>query len=258
MFEPKPYQKTTIAKLAEFLDAARFGDPKEAFNGICRQVPDEWRKGYVPLQKLPDTPYVCLRLPTGGGKTFLAAQVVKVAAKYLRREKNPLVLWLVPSDAIRRQTLETLHNPKHPNRERLDADFEGRLRIVDITDFSLLTAQDFRDKACIIIGTFAAMRVEKTEGRKVYDHREDLEPHFASVPPNTPGLDCQTEGPDKGKIKFSFANILALIRPLVIVDEAQNATTDLSYEVLQRVNAGCVIEFTATPAIDSNSLQFLS
>jgi type III restriction enzyme len=258
MFEAKPYQKTTIAKLAEFLDAARFGDPKEAFKSIPRQVPPEWRKGYAPLEKLPDTPYACLRLPTGGGKTFLAAQAVKVAAKYLKREKNPLVLWLVPSDAIRQQTLETLHNPNHPNRVQLDADFEGRLRIVDIADFSLLTPQDYRDKACIIIGTFAAMRVEKTAGRKVYDHREDLEPHFASVPPNTPGLDCQTEGADQGKIKFSFANILALVRPLVIVDEAHNATTDLSYEVLQRVNAGCVIEFTATPAIDSNVLHFVS
>jgi len=258
MFEAKPYQKATITKLAEFLGAARFGDPKEAFNGIPRQVPDEWRKGYAPLEKLPDTPYICLRLPTGGGKTFLAAQVVKVAAKFLKREKNPFVLWLVPSDAIRRQTLETLHDPKHPNREQLDADFEGKLRIVDITDFSLLTPQDLRDKACIVIGTFAALRVGKTEGRKVYDHREDLEPHFASVPPNTPGLECQTDGSDKGKIKFSFSNILALIRPLVIVDEAHNMDTPLSVEVLQRVNAGCVIEFTATPAIDSNVLHFVS
>jgi len=211
------------------------------------------------LEKLEGTPYVCLRLPTGGGKTFLAAQAVKVAAKqFLERENNPLVLWLVPTDAIRRQTLETLHNPKHPNRERLDADFDGKLRIVDITDFSLLTPQDLRDKACIVIGTFAALRVGKTEGRKVYDHREDLEPHFASVPPNTPGLECQTDGPDKGKIKFSFANILALVRPLVIVDEAHNMDTPLSTEVLQRVNAGCVIEFTATPAQDSNVLHHVS
>jgi len=259
MFEAKPYQKTTIAKLTEFLEAARFDGPKAAFDGIKREVPEDWRKSYEPLANLADTPYVCLRLPTGGGKTFLAAQAVKVAAKqFLEREHNPLVLWLVPTDAIRRQTLETLHNPKHPNRERLDADFDGKLRIVDITDFSLLTPQDLRDKACIVIGTFAALRVGKTEGRKVYDHREDLEPHFASVPPNTPGLECQTDGTDKGKIKFSFANILALVRPLVIVDEAHNATTELSYEVLQRVNAGCVIEFTATPANDSNVLHHVS
>jgi type III restriction enzyme len=259
MFEAKPFQKTTIAKLAEFLAAARFDGPKSAFDAIKREVPEDWRKPYEPLAKLAETPYVCLRLPTGGGKTFLAAQALKVAAsQFLERENNPLVLWLVPTDAIRRQTLETLHNPQHPNRESLDADFDGKLRIVDITDFSLLTPQDLRDKACIVVGTFAALRVGKTEGRKVYDHREDLEPHFASVPPNTPGLECQTDGADQGKIKFSFANILALVRPLVIVDEAHNATTELSYEVLQRINAGCVIEFTATPADDSNVLHHVS
>ncbi len=258
MFEPKPFQKETIKKLADFLEAARFGGARAAFENAPKEVPNEWRKPYVPLDKLAETPYVCLRLPTGGGKTFLAAQAVKVGAKFLERENNPLVLWLMPTDAIRQQTLETLNNPKHPNREQLNTDFDGKLRIVDISDFSLLTPQDLRDKACIVVGTFAALRVEKTEGRKVYDHREDLEPHFASIPPHTPGLECQTDGPDKGRIKFSFANILALVRPLVIVDEAHNATSSLSYEVLQRINAGCVVEFTATPAEDSNVLHHVS
>src|SRR5947207_790227 len=99
MFEPKPYQKDTVQKLTEFLDASRFDGPKTAFDGIKREVPEEWRKSYEPLKNLTGTPYICLRLPTGGGKTFLAAQAVKVAAKqFLEREHNPLVLWLVPTD----------------------------------------------------------------------------------------------------------------------------------------------------------------
>ena len=167
MFEPKPFQKETIRKLAGFLEAARFDGPRAAFESLPKEVPSEWRKPYVPLDKLAETPYVCLRLPTGGGKTFLAAGAVKVGATFLERENNPLVLWLMPTDAIRQQTLETLLNPKHPNREQLNTDFDGKLRIVDIADFSLLTPQDLRDKACIVVGTFAAPRVEKTEGRKV-------------------------------------------------------------------------------------------
>ncbi|OQW95501.1 MAG: hypothetical protein BWK77_07350 [Verrucomicrobia bacterium A1] len=73
-----------------------------------------------------------------------------------------------------------------------------------------------------------------------------------------PGLEIHSEGPDKGRIKKSCANLMALIRPLVIVDEAHNAKTDLSYDVLNRVRAGCVIEFTATPAVDSNVLHHVS
>lgn len=258
MFKPKPYQQETIRYLTEYLEAARFDGPKIAFDKRPRGVPSPWQKSYKPLADPEDAPYICLRLPTGGGKTFLAAQCVKIGAKFIGREHNPLTLWLVPTETIRRQTLETLNNPAHPNRETLNADFDGRLRVLDVADFTQLTPQDLRDKACIVIATFAALRVEKTEGRKVYEHREELEPHFSKVPPNVPGVEVQTEGLDKGKAKFSFANVLALVRPLVIVDEAHNAKTELSYEVLQRVKAGCVIEFTATPAGDSNVLHHVS
>ena len=259
MFKPKEYQETTMNRLAAYLEAARFDGPRVAFNATPREVPKPWNKDYAPLEHLPDTPYVCLRLPTGGGKTFLAAQTVKLGAKYLGREHNPLILWLVPTDAIRRQTLETLQKPGHPNKDMLETDFgENKVRVLDIEDFSDLTPQDFRDKACIVISSFAALRVEQTAGRKFYEHKESLEPHFAAVPANTTGLEVHTEGPEAGKIKKSCANIMALIHPLVIVDEAHNAKTELSYDVLNRVRAGCVIEFTATPAADSNVLHHVS
>lgn len=259
MFTPKKFQQTALQELADFLERARFDGPKKAFDYPERKIPAPWNKPYVPLERLQEVPHVCLRLPTGGGKTFLATQCVVPGAKYLGRERNPLVLWMVPSDAIRQQTLETLQRPGHPNRESLEAEFgESRVRVVDIGDFADLTPQDLRDKACIVVGTFASLRVERTEGRKFYEHKEALEPHFAAVPPNTPGLELHGDGPDQGKIKKSCANLMALIRPLVIVDEAHNAKTPLSDDVLARVRAGCVIEFTATPAADSNVLCHVS
>ena len=92
----------------------------------------------------------------------------------------------------------------------------------------------------------------------MYAHNENLEPHFSAVPQSTGGLERIEDGEDKGRLKFSFRNLLALNRPLVIVDEAHNNTSSLSYEVLQRVNAACVVEFTATPAADSNLLHNVS
>ena len=259
MFKPKEFQKTALKQLADFLEEAGFDGPRKAYETVTGKMPPPWNKPYVSLEHLPDVPHVCLRLPTGGGKTFLATQCVAPGAKYLGRERNPLVLWLVPSDAIRQQTLETLQKPGHPNRESLEAEFgESRVRVVDIGDFADLTPQDLRDKACVVIGTFASLRVERTEGRKFYEHKETLEPHFAAVPPNVPGLEVHGEGLDQGKIKKSCANLMALIRPLVIVDEAHNAKTPLSDDVLARVRAGCVIEFTATPAADSNVLCHVS
>jgi type III restriction enzyme len=125
--------------------------------------------------------------------------------------------------------------------------FDGRFRVLDIADFTLITPADLQTRACIIVGTTQTLRVTNTDGRKVYAHNENLKPHFSAVPANTAGLERIEDGEDEGQIKFSFRNLLALHRPLVIVDEAHNNTSPLSYEVLQRVNAACVVKFTATP-----------
>lgn len=256
-FALKKYQTATLDVLRSYLDAARIVGAKPAFDGMDKGGVRDPRP-YRPLDGLPTVPYVCLRLPTGGGKTLLSAHTVKVAADaYLERE-FPVVLWLVPTNTIRAQTLETLKKPGNPNHEALSAAFDGRFRVFDIAGFVQITPADLQTHACIIVGTMQTLRVSNTDGRKVYAHNENLEPHFSAVPQNADGLERIEEGDDKGKIKFSFRNLLTLNRPLVIVDEAHNNNSPLSFEVLQRVNASCVVEFTATPADDSNVLHNVS
>lgn len=241
MITLKTYQTQTLDALREYLSAARLVGAKQAFEQADK-VGVRDNKAYQPLSGLPAVPYVCLRLPTGGGKTLLSAHTVKIAADtYLERE-FPLVLWLVPTNTIRNQTLETLKKPGNPNYEALSAAFHGRFAVWDIADFKTITPADLATRACIIVGTMQTFRVNSTEGRKVYAHNENLEGHFIG----------------KTGIDYSFANLLAMHRPLVLVDEAHNNTSSLSYEVLQRVNAACVVEFTATPAADSNVLHNVS
>ena len=245
IFALKKYQTTTLDVLRSYLEAARIVGAAPAFDGMDKAGVREPR-AYRSLEGLPTVPYVCLRLPTGGGKTLLSAHTVKVAADaYLERE-FPIVLWLVPTNTIRAQTLETLKKPGNPNYEALSAAFDGRFRVFAIADFVQITPADLQTHACVIVGTMQMLRVSNTDGRKVYAHNENLEPHFSAVPQSAAGMESIEEGDDKGKIKFSFRNLLALNRPLVIVDEAHNNTSALSFEVLQRVNAACVVEFTAT------------
>ncbi len=105
-------------------------------------------RAYRPLEGLGTVPYVCLRLTTGGGKTLLSAHAVKIAADaYLERE-FPLVLWLVPTNTIRAQTLETLKKPGNPNYETLRYAFDGRVRVFDIADFVQITPADLQTQAC--------------------------------------------------------------------------------------------------------------
>lgn len=258
-FALKTYQSETLDALREYLEAARVIGAQPAFAKMPRpSVRDN--KPYHPLEGLHTVPYVCLRLPTGGGKTLLAAHTVKIAADaYLERER-PMVLWLVPSNTIRAQILETLEKPGHLNYETLHEAFQGRVRVLDIADFANLTPSDLNSNACVIVATMQTLRVNEanTVARKVYAHNENLEPHFTAVPKHAAGLDRIEYGESKGQIKFSFRNLLALHRPLVIVDEAHNNTSRLSVEVLQRINAACVVEYTATPAEDSNILHNVS
>ncbi len=251
----KQYQTDTLSLLRRFFEEARTAGPKNVYEAITKEQELAGRLGryagaYNPLAGLPNVPYVCLRLPTGGGKTILGACAIRTARDAWIEKDYPLVLWLVPTNTIRRQTAEALKNSRHAYRKVLDVAFDGRIRVFDIADFTHIRPHDLRDRCCIVVGTIQTLRVKSTEGRKVYAHNEDMEPHFSTLPANAPGL----EKLENGGVKFSFANLLHIHRPLMIVDEAHNAVTRLTREMQARVNPCAIVEFTATPRLRSNIL----
>ena len=254
--ELKRYQTDTLCVLRRFFEEARIGGPKNAYEAVTQEPEQAGRLGryggvYRPLTGLPDVPYVCLRLPTGGGKTVLAAHAVAVVRDAWIEKDWPMTLWLVPTNTIRRQTAEALKNRHHPYRRVLDDTFDGRVSVFDIADFTHIRPHDIRDRCCIVVGTIQTLRVTNTEGRKVYAHNEDMEPHFTRLATAPPGFATL----DSGGPKFSFANLMHLHRPLMIVDEAQNAVTGLTREMQARVNPCAIVEFTATPRLNSNILH---
>lgn len=259
----KQYQKDTLATLRRFLERARVSGPKAAYDAITAE-PEQARRlhgyggAYRPLKGMEGVPAVCLRLPTGGGKTILAAHSIAVAKDAWLERDYPLVLWLVPTNTIRKQTVDALKNPRHAYRAALDEAFGGRVRVFDIGDFTQLAPHDLRANLCVVVGTIQTLRVTNTDGRKVYAHHEMLEPHFTAVSPGAAGLERNDDGPMKGDIRFSFANLMHLNRPLVIMDEAHKAGSKLSREVYERINPGALIEFTATPKGFNNILHSVS
>jgi len=256
----KDYQKASLTTLREFFKEARISGPKAAFEQLTA-TPDlaqrlqGYKGGYKPIKGLTNVPYVCLRLPTGGGKTILAAHSITIAKDTWIENDYPLVLWLVPTSTIQTQTADALKNPRHPYRKVLEEAFEGRVRVFDIGDFTQITPNDLRSNLCIVVGTIQTLRVSNTDGRKVYAHHEMLEPHFTSVPSSAPGLERTGDTTGDGNIRFSFANVLHLHRPLVIMDEAHKAGSELSQEIYERINPTALIEFTATPKGFNNILH---
>jgi type III restriction enzyme len=256
----KPYQQNALDRLEAFLQASRFHGPQAAYEAITAEAPDiaKYRTHYTLLPGLKKVPYACLRLPTGGGKTLLACHAIRTAATAYMEKDYPVVLWLVPSNTIRTQTVDALKNPRHAYRRAIDDNFGDNVRVFDIADFTQIRPKDMLESVCVIVGTIQTLRVSSTEGRKVYADNENLEPHFAQYPAQMSGLEINQEGPRKGLVRNSLANLLHIHQPLMIIDEAHNAVTGLTREVQERIRPACVIEFTATPQRDSNTIFSVS
>ena len=133
----KNYQKQALDHLSAFLTEAKvLGDSRKAFE--TQQEAPGYPPVYTSLKGLEDVPYICLRLPTGGGKTLLASHAIPLAAQNFLEKDYPFVLWLVPTDMIRKQTYAVLSNLESPNRKVLEDAFGGRVRVYDITEFTRL------------------------------------------------------------------------------------------------------------------------
>lgn len=248
--ELKNYQRATLETLEKFLSAARIIGGAAAFaeNRNAPSYPPE----YFPLPKLEDAPYICLRLPTGGGKTLLGAYAIRLAAENFLAREYPFVLWLVPTDTIRQQTLKLLREPRSFYRQVLDAAFKSAVKIFDVTEFRNLRPQDLMQSLNIFVATFQSFRVNDKDGRKVYQPNEFLEPCFREIPQQEYFLIGE-----RGGYK-SFGNLIAYLRPLMIIDEAHNYSSELSLEIMQKLRPSAVIELTATPATNSNVLYQVS
>ena len=251
VFQLKEYQQRCLDELGAFFrETNRRCAADEAFYA-------KTKRPYRDVEELPGLPYVCLRVPTGGGKTVMASHAVGVAASELLLTDRCLVFWLAPTTQIVSQTIEALRDKQHPYRQALDTAFGGSVTVMDLPAALSLKPGTLQSDTVIIVSTIQAPRVGDKEGRKVYaEDNGSLMEHFENLTAGQLELLDKIEGTDKpGR---SLANVFKLHRPVIIVDEAHNARTPLSFETLARFNPSCIVEFTATPADDSNILTHVS
>ncbi|MFA6100565.1 MAG: DEAD/DEAH box helicase family protein [Victivallaceae bacterium] len=255
MLQLTQYQEKALLALKRYLQLC--DDRKDANLAFYEATREFWGTGisYRPVQvaDLSKIPYVCLRLPTGGGKTLLACHTIATVNREYLRKDNSVVLWLVPSNAIKEQTLNALKDRNHHYRQALESSL-GQVTVMDIEEALYLQQSTLTGSTTIIISTLQAFRVEDKEGRKVYSSAGALEHHFTKLPPE---IESRLLRSEKGVISYSLANVLRINRPLVLVDEAHNARTGLSFDTLAHFRPSAIIEFTATPDTKSNPSNVL-
>lgn len=262
IFTPKKYQQDPSSGggvldsvEAYFKACHHHGRASLAFTDVTERL---WGQGqrYYPLEGFPaDMPYFCLRVPTGGGKTWLAAKSVALVNTHLLRVPRSLVLWLVPSKTIRDQTVRGLKDLRHPLHAALkDA---GPVTVLDLAEAKALTRATLDTSTVVIVATRQAFQVEDEESRKVYESSGALMHHFENLAQTQRAM-LLTDG---DSVPYSLANVLRLRRPFVVLDEAHNSRTELAFDTLARFLPSGIMELTATPDMErtpSNVLHSVS
>jgi len=219
--ELKKYQQKTLDELEKYIAEMRKYDTEKAA-GVAFMIRVD--KTYNWVQELGRSPFVCIKVPTGGGKTLIAAHSVGIIFKdYLgERSDKGLAMWFVPSDAIKTQTLGNLRDRKHPYREVLDQRFDNAVKVFDLAEAKAIKKDDLTDNLCIVVSTLSAFRRTDKEWLKAYQDNGALMPHFEGL--NSADFDFLDKDKEK-EIIYSLANVIKLHNPLVIVDEGHNIQT---------------------------------
>jgi type III restriction enzyme len=232
--------------------------PKAAWEGVSRGPYESKVTGSgEPL------PNFCLKVPTGGGKTYLAVRALDRVQTIYRQRHSGLVLWIVPTDQIYRQTLISLQDRTHPYRQFLDIATGGRVQVVEKTDH--FTPQDVRERLVILLLMLPSANRRDKETLKVFQdaagfegffpddgHREE---HEALIQrwPNLDYFGAEADWTGR-QVKSSLGNVLRILSPVIVLDEGQRAYSEGAQTTIRGFNPCLVLELSATPPKGSNIL----
>jgi len=237
--ELKAYQKDALKAIHEYLSACTTKPPQEAFE-------ERTKRDYHRPDGLEDIPYFCIRIPTGGGKTFVASCAVETVANVYLHTQHPVVLWIVPTDAIHEQTLKALQQRGHPYREVLEKAFpNGSVTAMEAGEALYALRKAVLDSGpTIIVASRQMFTVNDPRIRQAYKSNGDLQHHFTGMgvdKVDPVGLEAN------GSYPYSLVNVLRMRQPIIMLDEAHMARTGLTFDTLGKFKPSCIIEFTATP-----------
>ena len=255
--ELKRYQKKTLNDIDTFIECLKesgsLDDSWAEYWALKdHQISTKDIPAYNDITK--GVPQVCVKIPTGGGKTLIGAASLKHIFDARPNASEKVAVWLVPSDSIREQTIANFINPDHPYHQQLEKDFQGRVNV--FTSDMLLSGQGFSPESIanslsVCIMSYATIRISgnKKDSRRMYYDNGNLV-RFADFLQNRGSL--REDIPETALIQ-----VLRSLNPVVIVDESHNTCSKLSREMLEILNPCFILDMTATPIKGSNIIAYV-
>jgi len=280
--ELKEYQKKTLEQVKIYLgwlakakaEAAKVKSASSEFTDESFDFPiAAWKKvsdkSYYSIKNGlgENLPSFYLKIPTGGGKTILACHAVDLINRIYLRKQTGIVLWIVPTTQIYRQTLKSLKDREHPYRQVLDIASGGRTVVIEKID--KFTKSDYKENLVIMMLMLPSANRQNKETLKVFKDSGGFEEFFPTDDDSQgnekllkqfPNLDCFGDnGSFSGRIgKTSLGNTLRTLKPLIIIDEGHKAYSEIARKTIRNFNPSIIVELSATPPPESNILVNIS
>ena len=247
-----------LQKLSSEFSEEQFDFPKAAWGKVSKRPYNSKKNGL--LEGLPD---FYIKIPTGGGKTLLACHAIDLINRNFLKKQTGIVLWIVPTNQIYRQTIESLKDRNHPYRQVLDIASAGRTVICEKTD--RFSKQDVEENLVLMMLMLPSanrfnkdvLRIFKDNGgfTDFFPPEDDFKGNQELIS-QFPNLDCF--GGEKeflGKtVKTSLGNTIKTLKPIVIIDEGHKAYSPSAQRTIRDFNPSIVVELSATPPEASNIL----
>ncbi len=274
----KDYQQRALATIQRYLEIV--AEAREKSAGILEIDPTydwaraAWEKG-VRENAIPSSSYqprktglgeplptVCLKIPTGGGKTLLATKVVDLVGIHYRKQQTGLVLWIVPTTQIYSQTIRALKDRDHPYRQQLDLASAARTLILEKS--SRFGPADVAENLCVLMLMLPSANRETKDTLRMFRDSGGFDRFFPSdedvaaqeeLLERVPNLDTFDESAFWGThVKTSLGNTLRLLKPLIVLDEGHKAYSPNAKKTLEGFNPSMIVELSATPPRGANVL----
>lgn len=256
--ELKTYQKEVINDLKRFIEHL------DKYNRLDIAYKTFWEDKGVSLSSsdndylhaydnsVKGVPRVTIKVPTAGGKTFIACNALRTIFDGLPAEKPKVVAWFVPSDTILKQTYRNLNDPNHLYRQKIDSHFGNSVCVVDKESALFgqgISPTEIKEQLTIFVLSVQSFAANNKDGRRVFRENENLTEHVNTYQYKNKIIDKADE--------TSLIQVIAQLNPVVIIDESHNFEADLRIDMLNLINPCFVLDLTATPRKKSNIISFV-